>query len=356
MVGRTIGLEVWRSRRVLVTGHTGFKGSWLSLWLDALGAEVSGLSLPPPTQPSLHELLDCNPGIQSHIVDIRDASAVRTVVMETSPEFVFHLAAQPIVRDSYEIPLETFETNVMGTANLLDTCRDLPDLQALVVVTSDKVYDPAPAAQPYTEQARLGGHDPYSASKAAAELTTTAWRRSFFEGQRIATARAGNVIGGGDWGNYRLIPDIVRAVAGNRTLHIRYPAATRPWQHVLEPLYGYLLLAGQLAAARVKLPAEFNFGPRVASVVPVAELLKMCSAYLPDLQWTCDQGPRAYESPALAVDANLAERLLGWRPVLSLDENIRWTFDWYRRQSAGDDARELCLEQIAAFTEAVSSP
>lgn len=345
----------WKGKRVLVTGHTGFKGGWLYLWLERLGADVTGLALPPATDPSLFALL--SPAFRGRSVfgDIRDAQLVRDVVTDANPEYVFHLAAQPIVRESYDQPLATFATNVMGTAHLLDACRSLDALRAVLVVTSDKVYEPA-SAHSFDENDRLGGHDPYSASKAAAEITAASWRRSFFSDRKIGTARAGNVIGGGDWANDRLVPDIVRSAIAGKPLHIRFPNATRPWQHVLEPLYGYLLYAQRLGLESGGAPWALNFGPAGGASASVRDILGMVEKRWPRLTWNHDAVPNAHENPALAIRADLATSTLGWRPALSLEQTIDWTLDWYSAQaSQTTDAVALCLQQIASYEQLVTA-
>ena len=341
----------WRGKRVLLTGHTGFKGSWLGLWLKEIGAQVSGLSLAPDTDPSLYQLLDGNPTDERGICDIRDRDAVGKRVRATHPQIVFHLAAQPLVRAGYRDPVGTYETNVQGTANLLDALRDVADLRSIVVVTTDKVYENPENGQAFVETDPLGGHDPYSASKAAAEIVTASYRSSFFAARNIgvATARAGNVIGGGDWADDRLIPDAIRAWSKGEKLAVRRPAAIRPWQHVLEPLYGYMLLAERLWHEPHSVRA-MNFGPDHASAASVGDVLELArNAYgagdvdLSDVE----EGP--HEAGYLMLDSTRATRELGYHPRWNLDETLLKTMDWYRGLAKGEKAMDLCLKDIAAY-------
>jgi CDP-glucose 4,6-dehydratase len=323
--------DTYRGRRVLLTGHTGFKGSWLALWLQALEADVSGLALAPATNPSHWNLLNLN--IADHRVDVRDASSVSAVVQAARPEIVFHLAAQPLVRRSYRDPLETWSTNVMGTANLLEACRQQASVRAIVVVTTDKCYENHEWEWGYRENDRLGGHDPYSASKAAAELVVASYRKSFFNSPDtplLASARAGNVIGGGDWSEDRLIPDLVRAVGESRPLEIRSPHATRPWQHVLESLVGYLILGQTLLAGDRAGAQAWNFGPDAEGNQTVSEVLARLKSAWPALTWHEGTEARAHEATLLHLDSTLARKRLGWRPVWSLDDGLAATANWYR--------------------------
>lgn len=346
----------WAGRRVLLTGHTGFKGAWLWLWLTKLGAEVTGFALAPEGEPNLCALagIEAEPGARRG--DIREAADLARVMAEAEPEIVLHLAAQALVRRSYAEPLETLATNVVGTANLLEAVRRTPTVRAVLSVTTDKCYLNREWVWPYREDEALGGHDPYSASKACAEIVTAAWRQSFLaeRGVAVATARAGNVIGGGDWSADRLVPDCLAAMARGDTVRIRNPQATRPWQHVLEPLSGYLVLAERLhAQATGQAPdvAEaWNFGPDMADVQPVSVLAERLAALWGEgAAWaaTPDAGP--HEAGLLAVDAAKARARLGWRPRLGLETALAWTVDWHKRQGAGEDARHLVLDQIAAY-------
>lgn len=343
--------ETYKSRRVLVTGHTGFKGSWLSLWLDTLGAKVTGISLPPDTGPNHWDLLGLD--IDSRMHDIRDAVGLKTQIQEAAPEVVFHLAAQPLVRRSYREPLITWETNVMGTANLLDACRGLPSLRAVVVVTSDKCYENREWLWGYRENDPLGGHDPYSASKAAAEFVAASYRKAFFEvqGPLLATARAGNVIGGGDWSEDRLVPDLVRAVGTNKPLEIRSPQATRPWQHVLESLSGYLLLAQGLLEGRKEYAAAWNFGPGQAGSRKVSEVLTDLAGYWPALRWHVAETSGPHEATLLQLDSTLARRRLGWKPCWNPMQTLEMTARWYREYL--ENGRVTSREQLTAYREAM---
>ena len=323
--------DSFRGRRVLVTGHTGFKGSWLTLWLTELGAHVTGLSLPPPTSPNHWELLDI--GIEEHRLDVRDAIAVARVIERTEPVIIFHLAAQSLVRRAYRDPLETWSTNVQGAANLLEACRKTESVRAVVVVTSDKCYENRGHVQGYRETDPLGGHDPYSASKAAVELVATSYRNALFNNATaplVATGRAGNVIGGGDWSEDRLIPDLIRAIASGSDLEIRSPDATRPWQHVLESLSGYLRLGEMLLEGRRHYASAWNFGPCDADNCTVSEVLARIRAFWPHLVWRMTRQPHPYEAQLLHIDSSKAREELGWRPVWTLDAALRTTAEWYR--------------------------
>jgi CDP-glucose 4,6-dehydratase len=341
----------WRGKRVLLTGHTGFKGAWLHFWLKQLGAHVQGLSLAPNTAPSLYHLL-ANDGHHARgIADIRDRIAVQAVVQQAQPEIVFHLAAQPLVRAGYRTPVETFETNVQGTVNLLDALRALPDLRSIVVVTTDKVYENPESALPFREADPLGGHDPYSASKAAADIVTASYRRSFFlpRGVGLATARAGNVIGGGDWAEDRLIPDAVRALGAGRRLAIRRPDAVRPWQHVLEPLSGYIGLAEHLWTDPDCGPA-YNFGPDPDATATVRAILEGSAGHfdLSLVDWG-DGSDGPHEAGLLTLDSTRAATDLGFAPRLTLAETIDRTWTWYRGLAEGRQAADLCLTDLIAY-------
>lgn len=345
--------DCYRGCRVLLTGHTGFKGSWLALWLSELGAKVVGVAMAPNTAPSHWELL----GLESadHRIDIRDAQSLLDVVAEAQPEIVFHLAAQPLVRRSYRDPLETWSTNVMGTASLLDACRKTESIRAIVVVTSDKCYENREWDWGYRETDRLGGHDPYSASKAATELLCASYRSAFFhraEGPLLATARAGNVIGGGDWSEDRLIPDLVRSIMTGVALEIRSPNATRPWQHVLETLSGYLLLGQRLLAGRNEFAVSWNFGPDVESKRSVADVLAHMGVLWPELAWYVTNQPQPHEANLLYLDSAKARARLGWRPVWAVEEALSATADWYRAYlSTGRVETRLQLSAFIAAAE-----
>jgi len=331
---------------VLVTGHTGFKGSWLALWLSRLGARVSGLANGVPTEPSLFRVALVDELVAGRAADVRDERAVALAVEETRPEVIFHMAAQPIVRRSLQSGPETFATNVLGTVNVLEAARLAPPA-AVIVVTSDKVYADDGARRPFVEEDALGGADPYSASKASAELVAGAYRASF--ALAVATARAGNVIGGGDWSEDRLVPDAARASAAGTTMLVRNPSAVRPWQHVLCPLAGYLMLAERVAAdpwaAR-----PWNFGPAKEDARPVRWVVEQLSRlWGPALRWELDAADNPRETAHLAVDASAAREMLGWRPPWALERALEETVAWYRAQAGGAQPRELCERQLDAF-------
>lgn len=342
----------WAGKSVLVTGHTGFKGGWLTLWLSALGANVTGLALSPETKPSLFELADIGSSCRSEIADLRDASAVKRVVRAARPEIALHLAAQAVVRRSYREPGATFATNAQGTANLLDALADAPDLKAILAITSDKVYANDESGRAFREDDALGGHDPYSLSKAAAEHVVAGFRAAIFEknGIALATARGGNVIGGGDYSEDRIVPDIVRAAASGVPLVLRNPSATRPWQHVLDCLGGYLVFAERLAGGEGA-PHALNIGPDPADIITVADIAE---AMLPGLgansPWQRDQasGGAPREMHSLSLDPAKA-RGLGIRDRLPGRLALDWTAEWYRAQAQGADARDLTNRQIAAY-------
>jgi CDP-glucose 4,6-dehydratase len=343
--------DFWRGKRVLLTGHTGFKGAWLALWLQRLGAQVTGIGLPPATTPSLFQLADIRGLVDSHFCDIRDADALAALVSRSHPDIVLHLAAQALVRASYQEPLTTFATNVQGTAHLLEGIRRCDGVRVVVAITTDKVYDNLEHAFPYRETDALGGRDPYSASKAAAEIVIASYRDAFLAGQGVAlaSARAGNVIGGGDWSEDRLIPDAVRAWNAQAPLHIRRPNAIRPWQHVLEPLAGYLALAERLWH-QPDLASAYNFGPETHEAATVREVVGQAQQAYGGGQVVWGDGREGpHEAGWLALEVAKARSLLGIHPRWSLQEGVRRTMHWYRRQSEGTEARALCLEDIAAY-------
>lgn len=344
--------EFWRGRRVLVTGHTGFKGSWLALWLSAMGAEVTGVADGVPTEPSLFELARVGEDVRTIRADVRDAEAVRRAVAEARPEVVLHLAAQPLVRRSFSEPRETFEVNVMGTVNVLDAVRLVPGIQAAVNVTSDKCYENREWEWAYREDEPMGGHDPYSSSKGASELVTSAYRRSFFgepDGPRLASARAGNVIGGGDWGVDRLIPDVMRAALAGEAVEIRSPGATRPWQHVLNPLSGYLALAERLWDDADAATA-WNFGPLESDARPVGWIIERLDSLWPGgLAWERAGGEHPHEARYLKVDSSRARAHLAWTPRWNLDRALESIVEWYTALQDGRDMRGVSLGQLEAF-------
>jgi CDP-glucose 4,6-dehydratase len=346
----------WRDRRVFLTGHTGFKGGWLALWLQSLGTRVCGLSHGVPTEPSLYELARVREGMTDETVgDVRDYQAVEHAISTADPEIVIHMAAQPLVRRSFADPRETFETNVMGTVNVLEAVRKAPGVRVVVNVTSDKCYENRGWEWGYREDEPMGGHDPYSSSKGAAELVTAAYRRSFFsepERTRLASARAGNVIGGGDWGQERLVPDVTRAVREGRTLYIRNPAAVRPWQHVLNPLSGYLLLAQALWSAP-ELAGGWNFGPPDDEARPVSWVVEQLrDRWSGHPAWETDQGSHPHEARYLKLDSSRARARLGWRPMVPLDSALDSIVAWYEALRAGADMRALTLAQIEQLSAA----
>lgn len=323
--------EWYGGRRVLLTGHTGFKGAWLAAWLREAGAVVTGYAL-PPEQPSLFELAGLADGMTSVLADIRDLERLRETTQAAAPEIIFHLAAQSLVRRSYRDPVETFDTNVMGTVHLLDTVRSSRSVRGVVVVSSDKCYENRGEPRRYREADAMGGHDPYSASKGCTELVTAAFRRSFFSdgAVSVASARAGNVIGGGDYAADRLVPDLMRAAARGEPARIRNPDAVRPWQHVLEPVRGYLMLGRALVEQGQSFAEAWNFGPGDGDAVPVREVTSRLAARWPELRTTMDSAAGPHEASLLQLDAAKARARLGWEPVLTLDEGLTLTVDWYR--------------------------
>lgn len=341
----------WSGRRILLTGHSGFKGAWAALWLQQLGAEVHGLALAPDTDPSLWREAGAGVLASEQICDIADAAATRRAIDAVRPELVLHMAAQALVRRGYAQPLQTFATNIMGTAHVLDALRQADRVKAALIVTTDKVYANAGAARDFVEDDRLGGHDPYSASKAAAELVTQSFAASFFapRGVAVASARAGNVVGGGDWSEDRLVPDLWRARRDGVPLMLRSPQATRPWQHVLEPLVGYLLYLEALAKGE-RVPPALNFGPLPGAPMSVAAVAKALAEALGVAHdWQPDGTDHPAEMPWLSIDPTLAGKALGWTPRLGARETIDWTARWYDRHRRGGDARTLCLSQIQEY-------
>lgn len=343
--------HIYSEKRVLVTGHTGFKGSWLTCWLRRLGAHVSGIGLPPETAPNHWDLLDL--GCPDTQQDIRDPNRTLTAISESSPEVVFHLAAQALVRRSYRKPIDTWSTNVGGLVNVLDACRQTESVRAIVVVTTDKVYENREWAWGYRETDPLGGHDPYSASKACSELVAASYRRSFFSGAEdplLATVRAGNVIGGGDWSEDRLIPDLIRAAVRGDHVEIRSPHATRPWQHVLDCLSGYLMVGQRLLEQDRNSATEWNFGPERSGNRQVIDVLHAIKSRLPECKWTVKHGPQPHEARLLCLDTAKAKDLLQWEPIWSLDQGIDATTDWYRQYIR--ESQVITEEQITQYENA----
>ncbi|HEY4812295.1 MAG TPA: CDP-glucose 4,6-dehydratase [Solirubrobacteraceae bacterium] len=348
----------WRDRRVLLTGHTGFKGSWLALWLQSLGANVTGFALDAPTQPSLYELARVGEGMHSLMGDVRDHHALAGALEQAQPEIVIHMAAQSLVRRSFAEPSETYATNVMGTVNMFDAVRLHGELVRVVVnVTSDKCYENQEQERGYSEDEPMGGHDPYSSSKGCSELVTDAFRRSFFSDRNdthVASARAGNVIGGGDWAQDRLLPDIMRAALAGERVRVRNPSSTRPWQHVLNPLSGYLVLAQALWHSS-QYARGWNFGPAAQDAREVGWIVQRVSELWPGrFHAVTDHGPHPHEARYLQLDSSRAREHLGWTPLLDLDGALRATVEWYVQLRDGADMRAVTLEQIESLTIGLS--
>lgn len=350
----------WKDKNVFVTGHTGFKGSWLSLWLSQMGANVTGYALRPPTDPSLFEIAKIEERITSIEGDVRDLEYLQKAMHEAKPEIVIHMAAQPLVRDSYKIPVETYEINVMGTVNVLESVRHCQGIKVVINVTTDKCYENKEWLWGYRENEPMGGYDPYSNSKGCSELVTAAYRSSFFNPQKyeihgvaVASARAGNVIGGGDWANDRLIPDCMNALIDNRIIHIRSPHAIRPWQHVLEPLGGYLTLAEKLYTEGVKYAGGWNFGPNEDDVKPVAWIVsEMCRLWSDRAAYEIDKSEQPHEANYLKLDCSKAKAELQWQPRWSLEEALQKIVEWARAYTEEANIRNICLQQIREYMDA----
>jgi CDP-glucose 4,6-dehydratase len=350
--------QFWTGKRVFLTGHTGFKGSWLSIWLKDLGAELTGFALPPPTKPSLFEVADVSSGMTSIIGDIRDSAVLTKALRDAQPEIVIHMAAQPIVRLSYEQPVETYSTNVMGLVHLFEAVRKSPGVRAVVNVTSDKCYENKEWVWGYRESEPMGGHDPYSSSKGCAELVTAAYRRSFFNadsyhehGIALASARAGNVIGGGDWARDRLIPDIMRAIEAGQPVKIRNPNAIRPWQHVLEPLSGYLKLAQKLYEAGPAFAEGWNFGPADADARPVQWIVeRLTQMWGEGARWELDnQTNSIHEAHYLKLDCSKARSVLGWKPIWGLEQALSGIAEWHKLSLQGRNMYAKTLAQVREY-------
>jgi len=363
----------YQNKKVLITGHTGFKGSWLTIWLKQLGAEVIGIALDPKTDRDLFVLTGLSDKIKDYRQDIRDHNKIQEIIIKEKPEVVFHLAAQALVLPGYEDPVSTFETNIMGTVNILEACRRTPSVKQIVIVTTDKVYENKETLAGYRETDPLGGYDPYSASKAAAEIVTQSYRLSFTQSinhpinqsinqssnqssnqsitQSISTARAGNVIGGGDWSEYRLVPDCIRALEADQPVVIRNPFALRPWQHVLEPLSGYLLLPVKMAKDREKYSGAWNFGPEESDIIEVQALVKEILKYWGKGSWKANPDNNTpHEAGILKLDINKSKNVLGWKPLLNTGKAVEMTVDWYKNYS-DHNAYQLCISQINEYSD-----
>lgn len=342
----------WRGKRVLVTGHTGFKGSWLCLWLQSMGAELRGIALAPPTDPALFEVANVAKGMDHHIADIRNYSTLESLIPDFKPEILIHMAAQPLVRLSYQQPIATYATNVMGTVHVLEAARNAGTVRVIINVTTDKCYENREWVWGYREDEPMGGHDPYSNSKGCAELVSSAYRRSFLkqEGIALATARAGNVIGGGDWALDRLVPDVLRALEKQEPALIRNPDAIRPWQHVLEPLSGYLLLAERLYEQGQVVAEGWNFGPREEDAIPVQRVVEcLCRAWGGGASWCLQPGKHPHEANFLKLDISKARKQLNWAPRWSMEFALSQITDWHKAWLTGQDMRAICLDQISQY-------
>jgi len=352
----------WKSKKVLITGHTGFKGSWLSLWLQKLGSIVTGYSLPPPTKPSLFDLADIKKGMNSIKGDIRDFDCLLSTIKKERPEIILHLAAQPIVNFSYENPIETYTTNVMGVVNLLESVRRTEGVRAIINVTSDKCYENKEWVWGYRENEPMGGFDPYSSSKSCSELVTSSFRNSYFQpkeykhhGVAIASARAGNVIGGGDWANSRLVPDCMKSWLAGKTVTIRYPDAYRPWQHVLEPLNGYLQLAEKLYEDGLNFSGAWNFGPLDFNWNTVEYvILKLGTLWNGPSRWEKDPSIQPHEAHFLKLDSSKANTMLKWSPIWNIDISLKNTAEWYLNyQEKPKSMQEITLKQIENYSKEI---
>jgi CDP-glucose 4,6-dehydratase len=348
-----VNSEFWKEKKVFLTGHTGFKGSWMSLWLQQMGADVMGYALTPDSVPDLFTVAHVGAGMESVIGDIRDLEHITKSMNTFNPDILIHMAAQPLVRKSYIDPVETYSTNVMGTVNVLEAARKCPNLKAIVSVTTDKCYENKEWEWGYRENEPMGGHDPYSSSKGCAELVTSAYRRSFFntpDTAALASARAGNVIGGGDWADDRLVPDILAAFAKAEPVIIRNPLATRPWQHVLEPISGYLVLAEALYTEGHTFAEAWNFGPKDEDCRPVSYILdKIVEYWDGEASWKLDKNNNPHEAGFLKLDCSKAGSRLNWQPKWSLEETLKSIVDWYQHYKNGDDVKKECLKEIKKY-------
>jgi CDP-glucose 4,6-dehydratase len=348
-----IDKDFWQGKRVFLTGHTGFKGSWLALWLQSLGADVKGYSLNPPTSPSLFNEAKIDSLIESCVGDIRDQENLRESMLSFNPDILIHMAAQSLVRHSYDAPIETYEVNVIGTAKVLEVARSCSNLKAIVNITTDKCYENDGRTQGYKENDPMGGYDPYSSSKGCAELVTSSYRRSFLQDQGIglASVRAGNVIGGGDWANDRLIPDILKSFENGSSVVVRNPKATRPWQHVLEPLSGYLVLAQKLYQNPKEYAEGWNFGPNEQDVKPVDWILDKMVSKWPNSSWELDKSSSPHEAGFLKLDISKAKSKLGWNPLWSLSDTLEKIVHWHQAWLNNEDMQVVCLAEIKEYTK-----
>ena len=348
--------KFFKNKPVLITGHTGFKGSWLTQILLNWGADITGIALKPSTDPNLFSLLDIKKHINNYFVDIRDFQKVKEIIFKEKPEIVFHLAAQPLVRDSYDNPLYTFETNIIGTANILQAIKEFGGVKSAVMITTDKVYEEKGRAYGYKENDQLGGHDPYSSSKAGAEIVIDSYNKSFFNLSTtlVASARSGNVIGGGDWQKDRLLPDIIKAVFEKKEkLIIRNPHSIRPWQYVLEPLYGYMFLAIKLYEGKKEKSGAWNFSPKNENYLPVKKLVVKALKMLPSGSYVIKRDPTKHEADFLRLDAGKARKFLRWKPIFNLDQTLKLTLDWYRSFYNEEDMIKITNQQINQFFERI---
>lgn len=355
VVSRAVDPAFWQGKRVFLTGHTGFKGSWLSIWLSSMGAIVRGYALEAPTDPALFVVARVDELVDSVIGDLRDRERLNDAMATFAPDIVIHMAAQPLVRASYDDPIGTYEINVMGTAYVLEAIRRSPSVRSAVIVTTDKCYENREWPWGYRENEAMGGHDPYSNSKGCAELVVSAYRRSFFHvdgAAGIASARAGNVIGGGDWALDRLLPDALRAFSTGRAVSIRNPNSIRPWQHVLEPLSGYLVLAQALSESAATFADGWNFGPRADDAWPVERIVGRIASLWGDATWTVDAGPHPHEAHYLQLDISKAKHILGWEPRWTLSETLTNTVRWHQMWIAGNDMQRYCIDEIDSFQRA----
>ncbi len=351
-MGVKISHKFWKDKRVFLTGHTGFKGGWLSLWLQKMGASVYGYALYPQTEPSLFRVANVASGMSSSVIaDIRDANALQNAIKNAKPEIVFHLAAQPLVQYSYKNPAETYEVNVMGSVNLLEVIRSTSGIKVVINITTDKCYENKEWVWGYRENDPMGGFDPYSSSKGCVELITAAYRQSYLKatGVALASVRAGNVIGGGDWAENRLIPDFLRAIDAKQTLKIRSPHATRPWQHVLEPLSGYLMLAERLYNDGENFAEAWNFGPSDEDTRSVQWIVEHLATIRNDIEWACDETPQPHEAQSLKLDSSKARQLLNWHVTWNLETTLIKLMEWHQSWLCNKDMRALTLRQIKEY-------